>query len=458
MIELLKMCGFEAQEIESELPRVEKVFEKVGITAEDIEEAKQRLAKYYDIELQGVRKILRLYIRELLNLVLAREEGKTKILYHIMASQFATIGSACVSKSKKVYVIGSGDIFNVVLGCIFGKMVPILEAAEEKWLKAGAVTHCANPKTLVGLLALDLIPKPDLVVTSGFLCDTAPKTIDLLHELYDIPTCSFDTCQDRETGDYLETKRIIDLAAKSMRRVTERVQKIVGFEITDDMLSEVPDARKDLTAISAKLHNLLRWSDPLPLSATHAILLQSLNQLAIDATNLPGVIDAVDTLYGELQERVNKGVGVVEKGAPRIIALNPPHYADPRLEHLIGEVGIALIATEGGGLRAPLEEPPKDPYEVTVAGLLQSSLCASTGPRARIIVEECKRLNVDGVLDRYHAGCRTVTGDAVVVSDIIRKELGLPVLLFEWEGFDPRVYNHEQYKGRLEVFKTMLKT
>jgi len=43
MIELLKMCGFEADEAKSELPRIEKAFNKLGITAEDIERGKQRL-------------------------------------------------------------------------------------------------------------------------------------------------------------------------------------------------------------------------------------------------------------------------------------------------------------------------------------------------------------------------------------------------------------------------------
>jgi hypothetical protein len=43
MIELLRLCGYEAQEIESDLPRVEKAFNRLGITAEDIERAKQRL-------------------------------------------------------------------------------------------------------------------------------------------------------------------------------------------------------------------------------------------------------------------------------------------------------------------------------------------------------------------------------------------------------------------------------
>ena len=81
MIELLKLCGYTEQEIESELPRVEKAFNKLGITDKEIERGKQRLTKYYDTELEGVRKIFRLCLRELVSALLVGEEGKKKIIY-----------------------------------------------------------------------------------------------------------------------------------------------------------------------------------------------------------------------------------------------------------------------------------------------------------------------------------------------------------------------------------------
>ena len=46
--------------------------------------------------------------------------------------------------------------------------------------------------------------------------------------------------------------------------------------------------------------------------------------------------------------------------------------------------------------------------------------------------------------------------DAMLIEEAVRKELGIPVLLLEWENFDPRVYNHEEYKRKLEVFKAMM--
>ena len=71
-------------------------------------------------------------------------------------------------------------------------------------------------------------------------------------------------------------------------------------------------------------------------------------------------------------------------------------------------------------------------------------------------MEECKRLNVDGVLDRFHVGCRAVAGDALMIKNAITKKLGIPVLLLERDDFDSRSYNHNLFKKQLEVFKTMM--
>ena len=89
--------------------------------------------------------------------------------------------------------------------------------------------------------------------------------------------------------------------------------------------------------------------------------------------------------------------------------------------------------------------------------LEQAPLDLTLTGRIPFIIEQCKKLNVDGVLDRYHAGCRSVVADALIIEEAVKKELGLPVLVMEWENFDPRVYNHEQFRSRLEVFKAMMR-
>ena len=67
--ELLELCGFDSEEMETEMPRVEKVFHRLGLTSEDIARGKRRVHEYFDTDLMGVRKLLGVSIKELVDLV-----------------------------------------------------------------------------------------------------------------------------------------------------------------------------------------------------------------------------------------------------------------------------------------------------------------------------------------------------------------------------------------------------
>ena len=457
MNELLTLCGYESDEMKKELPRVRKAFARLGITDEDIARGKERVVTYYDMDLKGVRKLLGIFVKELVNMTLAKDEGRTKIIHTCMAAGFEAVGSAFVSYSKDVYVEVPNPPFMVVFGGIFGRFVPILEAAEALWLQSGLVGHCAMVKSRLGLLALGLIPKPDVMVTSGFLCETSPKTNDLIREVYGIPTVYYDTCQDREAWEYPDATRPIAFAAQGMRRAVERVGEYVGFEVRDNMVWEVLDVRGRCGAAMERVHSLIRESDPVPLASTHDNLLAWLGPVALSFEGLMRATDAMNTLYEELRERVEKGVGVTVKGAPKILGILPNHHTDPRLEHLINSLGMTIVCVDFE-LSAPLPSgAPKieDPY-VAIAQNLRGSGAQPLSARVKLILDACKRYNIDGVLDHFHVGCRAVASDAFIIGDALMKELSIPVLVLEWENFDPRVFHYEQYRSRLELFKSMI--
>jgi benzoyl-CoA reductase/2-hydroxyglutaryl-CoA dehydratase subunit BcrC/BadD/HgdB len=109
-------------------------------------------------------------------------------------------------------------------------------------------------------------------------------------------------------------------------------------------------------------------------------------------------------------------------------------------------------------LPVPAQGTSDDPYIKFGMAIQQRSFGLSVGKRVHHIIEGCKKINIDGVLDRYHVGCRSVAADALLIEEAVKKELGIPVLVLEWENFDPRAYNHEQFKSRFEVFKAMMKS
>jgi benzoyl-CoA reductase/2-hydroxyglutaryl-CoA dehydratase subunit BcrC/BadD/HgdB len=451
MQELLELCGFEQDELPLFLPRIEKAIIKYNITPEDIENGKQRLNQYFDVSLKSIRKMLRFCVVEFVNCILSKEEGKT-FISGIMIPGLDSVSSVLATQSNKVIFAQQNAAF-LVVGCIFNKLVPVLEAAEMKWLKSGVVSHCANLKTLLGLYVTGLMPEPDLVISSGFLCDTAPKTLDLLHEIYGIPVYCYDTCQDRELREYSEaSKRTVALAAKSLKKLVERIQDLVGFELKDDVLREGLAARSKLNIANAELRHILENSDPVPLSFTNDILINIFNSLTFSFDDLQEAASVINALCEELRERMNNGWGEERRGAPRLLAVLPCHYSDPGLEYLVEQMGMSIVSTDNFTLPY---FPPQDLYE-EMSVHLYTSLGLGLPTRIPLIIEGCKKLRIDGVINRYHVGCRTVTGDAIVLDKALKQKLGIPVLTFEWENFDPRIYNHEQYTEKLKILKTMI--
>jgi benzoyl-CoA reductase/2-hydroxyglutaryl-CoA dehydratase subunit BcrC/BadD/HgdB len=338
----------------------------------------------------------------------------------------------------------------------------VLEAAEQRWLKEGKAFHCANVKATLGLLALEMIPRPDLLITSGFLCDTAPKTLDLIEEMLGIPTCSYDVCSDAEFSEYPISRRVLEYGIKSTRRLINHIEEVVRVKITDSMLLETIEARSGFSKALRKIKEFMDTSDPVPIRANHDIIWHCVNILARGTTEFEEPTDVLNLAVHELTARVRKGEGPVKKGTPRVLSLLPSHFMDPRWEYLPYEYGMAVISTENGffpphGKRTPDtgKIDPGNPLEI-ILQYLKSSMNQNLSGRIAVILKVCENLKVDGVLNRYHVGCRIQIPDAMIMEEAITKELGIPVLLLEWEGFDPRFCNEDTFRMQLETFGNLL--
>ena len=463
MIELLKLCGFEAAEAESELPRVKKAFDKLGLTPEDIERGKQRLEKYYDIELLGVRKAFGIYMKELINLILAKEEGKRKLIYVGLFPGCQEAASAAVYASNDVYATVPALLFQVIFGCIFDKLIPITKAGESLWLKAGTVSHCGIIKQALGLYALNLIPVPDLQAGMDIGCDLASKSGSLLNEFYGIPTYLVGVCNDRENNEFPDVERGAEFLEEGLRKYSRKVEDVADVKITDQLLFEVLQHRLNVGKAIAKYQELVANADPLVISATHETIVTGFPQLPLSRDSALASIDTLSILYDELKERADRGIGVLEKGAPRILGILPSSCSYPDLEHLLEKVGIALVVPETSLSEFDLRRATgmgevKDPYKIMAYSIWQSPICHSIRARTTHILGLCKKNGVDGVLNRYNVGCRITVGDCFPIKDAVTKELGIPVLPLEIECWDRRYLNVEDCRTKLEIFRDMMKS
>jgi len=451
---LLEMCGFEPQEIRQEKQRIEKTFKVLKIGEKEISAAEKRVEQLYSIELPCVRKMLKVWIKELLALVMARDE-KEKIVYAIMPSPAESYLAAMLA-SDKLYVGYPDYVFQIGLGALFGNLNPLLEAAERYGMTPGG-GHCGLNKTRLGAHALGIIPKGDLSMAWGIVCDEGPKTDELIHEVFGMPVVYLDRCQDDPLDLFPEINELtVDYMVGEIKRAYAQFAEVAGVEISNELVMKAVKILFSYMENLGKVQELMR-SDPLPLSQADMILFIMVTQLCI--RDYEGATEAVKMLYEEGKQRVEEKRGILPEESPRVLWGNHFPLPDPGIVKMVEEVGIASPFSEI--FYVTIQPPSKiydDPVETIARRFLELGLITSVTGRVRDIIRLFKEWDLDGILWFNHAPCKVIGTDSLMIKKALKKELKVPIIVVEGDIYDARFYNRQQIRNRVESFAEMLKT
>lgn len=451
---LLEMCGFETEEIKQEKKRIEKAFKMLKIGEREISAAEERVKQLYSIELPCVRKMLKIWIKELIALVMAKDE-KEKIVYAIMPSPAESYLAAMLA-SDKLYVGYPDYVFQIGLGAIFGHLNPLLEAAERYGMTPGG-GHCGLNKTRLGAHALGIIPKGDLSMAWGIICDEGPKTDELIHEVFGMPVVYLDRCQDDPLNLFPNVNEFtMEYMVGEIKRAYAKFAQIVGVEITNQMVIKAVKILFDYMENLVNVQSLMK-NDPLPLSQADMILFIMVTQLCI--RDYEGATEAVKMLREEVKQRVEEKQGILPEGSPRVLWANHFPLPDPGIVKMVEEVGIASPLSEI--FYVTIQPPSKifdDPIETIAYRFVSMGLTTSVTGRAKDIIHIFKEWDLDGILWFNHVPCKVIGTDSLMIKKLLKKELKVPIIVVEGDIYDARFYNRQQIRTRVESFAEMLKT
>ena len=450
----LEMCGFDPREISKEKDRIEETFKILQIGEKEIAAAEKRIEHLYSIELPCVGKMLKVWIKELIALIMAREE-KERIVYAIMPSPAESYLAAMLA-SDKLYVGYPDYVFQIGLGAIFGNLNPLLEAAERYGMTPGG-GHCGLNKTRLGAHALGIIPKGDLSMAWGIVCDEGPKTDELIHEVFGMPVVYLDRCQDDPLDLFPEINELtVDYMVGEIKRAYAQFAEVAGVKISNELVMKAVKILFDYMEWLGKVQALMK-SDPLPLSQADMILFIMVTQLCI--RDYEGATEAVKMLYQEVKQRVEEKRGILPERSPRVLWGNHFPLPDPGIVKMVEEVGIASPLSEIWYLTTqPPTELYDDPVETIAHRFLEMGLITSVTGRINDIVRIFKEWNLDGILWFNHAPCKVIGTDSLMVKKALKKELKIPIIVVEGDIYDARFYNRQQIRTRVESFAEMLKT
>ncbi len=450
--EFLYLCGFEPDEIKKESPRIDKTFNILGLGDEDIERAKARICKYLDIELLGMRKTIGLWIKELADMVLAKEEGK-KVVY-VSYPPISQISAAISLTYDDIYCASPDIVLSNTLNLMFDRINPILETAERNGLAPG-IAFCSYLQTRLGSIVQGIVPHPDLLIPSCFLCDLTPATDQLIQYFYGTPVAYIDNMIDDKGEGWPDeiNPRKIGYFSTELRNIIDTFNRVMGKQLTETQAREAVNMADKLISASIQIGEL-RTADPLPLGQNDLFLSMSIGSVKRGLIEGPGVMKI---LTEETQNRVDSGKGIVKKGAPRVMMVMQPH--DPSLVALITELGLASgVASQVTRRRGAFAPEYSDLWEsVTVAHLRSRGANYSSLAYINQLKESISQAHVDGIIFFRHYSCRQYSIFPIKAKEVIEKELGVRVLLLEGDYCDFRSYNTQQMRTKLETFAEIVK-
>ena len=200
---LLELCAFSKEDIAKGKKRIDTAFQRLGLDSGDMKAAISHVKANFDIELSGVRKILGIWLKELFDVVLAKDEGKKIIYFGYPPFQYTGMAIKAAAKSKDNFYIGCPEVVLCqTLGQIFNKLSPVLEAGEKSGLPPGHAM-CSLLQIKSGAMEKGMIPIPDLSIATSYFCDMGPKVDELLQYRHGgYPVKYIDSCMDEPWGKY----------------------------------------------------------------------------------------------------------------------------------------------------------------------------------------------------------------------------------------------------------------
>ena len=452
--DLFKLCGFQAKEIKEESRRIEAAFERLGIGPEDMDMAEGWTRENHDVELAGSRKLLGAWLRELIDMVLAKEEGKKIIYYGFPA--MTRPGMLIQASSKDVYCACPDAVLCHTVGQIFNKLTPLLEAGEENGLPPGH-SLCSLWQVKVGALAKGVIPEPDMGIASSYFCDMGSKADDLLAEKYGTPIYYVDGSMDSAWQEYPEwlPERVRFLGAQ-LDQLFDSLKETTGIEIDPQAWDRTAKTAVEYYSRLGGLTELMR-ADPVPLSSVEMGLATILGA-AVTGRGIPEAYQAMDILTRDAKRRIEEGTGVVEKGAPRVMFL-VSNFSDASVMRMIENTGLAMPASF---FSTP---PPKLKSSVVCSTFgekmadteMKTGLYHSTYATTKRLEMATDYMDFDGIICNYQFNCRPAAIMSHIAKKWVEENTGLPVLSLENDIYDTRSFSAGAMRTRVETFAEMLR-
>jgi hypothetical protein len=465
--DLLRLAGFEEEEMSTYLPEWRKTSEKLRLTEDSIKFAVEEwIPAHLDTRLRGVRMSIGGVLRGLIDLMKADEykERGYKLVYGIFPSGFQYFYALKLAAPDKVFVSNPDAFIAFALGILFyNNMNQYLDEAEKCGISR-AGRHCPASKCRYAAHRWGVLPSPHLNWIWGFSCDNAPKADEFIQVYYNpdwktyftrMPhdqSMAFVDEDDKNMDGVKETDLWrVEYLANEMRESFEAVQKEIGIKVKDETLMEAHEAWRTRAMKMAELNQLLMAS-PKPVGGVSTSMFSLVPGLHFNVGS-DYMDKALDVLIKELKQRVAKKVGILPENAPKLM-------------YLMGTDSLPWIVKmfEDNGVRyehpmfMPRQAAPptyEDPFMATAEAQIRGG--SDTGSELAHICRDLKLWGADGMVFGFYDFDRYLGGHQRLLARMVEERTGVPTFYIEGNAWEDRDYTPEALRTKIESICEILK-
>ncbi|GAB4344409.1 MAG: hypothetical protein Kow0099_23760 [Candidatus Abyssubacteria bacterium] len=327
---------------------------------------------------------------------------------------------------------------------------PYLDLAVERGLPD---TMCSAQRGVIGLFEAGILEKPDLLVNGALGgCDPNSKAFEYMAEKFDIPVIYLDL-------PYYHDKRAMGYYAKGFRKVVEALEEINGRKLDPDRLREVIQHSNKATELFMEINELKRHvPNPVP---NYYNLQHTGTKLMMAGT--PDAVDYYQTAYDVSKERLKQGKHVLPEERIRVFFMYTGYYFDNSIfSWFQEEMGATYVMDV---LNAFDFNPIIDPTSVDTMldGLsevmfnlpMTRQLKGSWNMDSNWLYDVlyyARTYKADCCVFTGHTACKQAWGVYRLVADEVKKQLGIPSLRLEGDGWDSRITPMSVIKEQFEEF------
>lgn len=291
------------------------------------------------------------------------------------------------------------------------------------------------------------IPDPDLFLACNAQCFTLTKWFQVLARNGNLPVFVFDTPE--HILDKNARKEIYKYCVLQLKELIKFLEETTKRKFDYDKLREVMKYSAASSILYKKFLDMAQYH-PSPISIFDALIGMA---IAVYRRGTKECVDYYQTLCDEIQEKVDKGIGVLQNEKYRLYWENLPvwfKFTDhAKLLGSYGGVILTSLYVHAWSLEFDLD---RDPLETLAENYVNRFSNSTIEDRVTMATDLFKKYDMNGMFMFMNRSCKAVSFAVPSLKEELTKRTGIPALVFESDMGDQRFYAESQVRTRIEAY------